>query len=364
MISRPLKIEMIRAELRAKRDKELKLNGYFDDDDDEIDYQPHRRLLLVKEAGRWMFHDTPHLELRQLFGNFWLEGELCILFADTNLGKSILAVQIADSLTRNISIAPFTNNFIPDPKVLYIDCELSTRQFIDRYKDEHWGNHDFSDNFYRGELNPDDDMPLKGYEKHIRDELEIALNATQAQVLIIDNITYLRQNTQHANTAQTLMKMLKAIKTRFNLSVLVLAHTPKRNAQHPLTVNDLQGSKMLINFADSAFAIGQSQIRPHLRYLKQIKQRSRDEDYGPDNILLMSRETEYSLLRFKFEGFGNEADHLRKPEDDAHAMERRMVLKLHKQGKSLRQIGKEIGMHFTAVGKIVRRAKMREKVEK
>src|SRR3954470_5244187 len=40
---------------------------------------------------------------RKLFGKLWFEGEICILFADTNVGKSILAVQIADSISRGTS---------------------------------------------------------------------------------------------------------------------------------------------------------------------------------------------------------------------------------------------------------------------
>jgi hypothetical protein len=44
----------------------------------------------------------------------------------------------------------------------------------------------------------------------------------------------------------------------------------------PLSANDLQGSKMLINFCDSAFAIGKSSNDKDLRYLKQIKQRSKE----------------------------------------------------------------------------------------
>jgi hypothetical protein len=39
--------------------------------------------------------------------SFWYEGELCILFADSNLGKSILAVQIGNSINTGIATEPF-----------------------------------------------------------------------------------------------------------------------------------------------------------------------------------------------------------------------------------------------------------------
>ncbi len=50
----------------------------------------------------------------------WHEGEVCCLFADSNLGKSIFAVQMADEIAR-------------DQNVLYVDCELSDKQFQLRY---------------------------------------------------------------------------------------------------------------------------------------------------------------------------------------------------------------------------------------
>ena len=65
--------------------------------------------------------------------------------------------------------------------------------------------------------------------------------------------------------------MLKKIKNKYGLSLLILAHTPKRDATKGITKNDLSGSKMLMNFCDSAFAIGESFQKNGLRYLKQIK---------------------------------------------------------------------------------------------
>mgnify|MGYP000846718966 CR=1 FL=1 len=76
---------------------------------------------------------------------------------------------------------------------------------------------------------------------------------TDAKIVVIDNTTYLKNETEKAKDALPLMKHLKTLKTRYNLSLLVLAHTPKRDLSKPLTRNDLHGSKMLINFTDNAF---------------------------------------------------------------------------------------------------------------
>ena len=54
------------------------------------------------------------------------------------------------------------------------------------------------------------------------------------------------------------------------ISILVLAHTPKRSLDCPITSNDLAGSKRLYNFFDSVFTIGKSAQDGGLRYVKQL----------------------------------------------------------------------------------------------
>jgi len=46
-------------------------------------------LFTVKTANRWIEQAKTRPIPQMLFSEFWFEGELCILFADTNLGKSI-----------------------------------------------------------------------------------------------------------------------------------------------------------------------------------------------------------------------------------------------------------------------------------
>ena len=49
--------------------------------------QEKTHMLIVKPASEWMTQEYGKPMPRQLFGDFWLEGELCVLFADTNLGN-------------------------------------------------------------------------------------------------------------------------------------------------------------------------------------------------------------------------------------------------------------------------------------
>jgi len=315
-------------------------------------------LLRTKTANEWMKQEYCKPAARQLFGSLWFENELCILFADTNMGKSVLAVQIGDCLTREYSFEPFCNQVCEPFKVLYVDFELSAKQFEARYVTRsQFDSYLFSPNFYRSEFNPeaDDGIVCDSYERHVHDAISFAVSETKAKVLIIDNITYMGNGTQSANTALLLMKALKALKIKFGLSILVLAHTPKRNASKPLSVNDLQGSKMLINFADSAFAIGQSCASAGLRYIKQIKQRNQKEEYGENNICLIRQEKYINFLRYKFEGFARETDHLHTPETADIELLKQQVLALHQKGYPLRKIAGELGMHLSRVVRVLKK---------
>jgi hypothetical protein len=136
---------------------------------------------------------------------------------------------------------------------------------------------------------------------------------------------------------------------------LVLAHTPKRNPAKPVTRNDLQGSKMLINFADSAFAIGESQAKPGLRYLKQIKQRSGGQVYGADNVYLCEVIKPYNYLHFDFIGPANEAEHLLHYTEQHRKSTEDRIMQLYQQGHSLRQIATEIGRPYSMVFRFVKK---------
>ncbi|PJJ84523.1 AAA family ATPase [Mucilaginibacter auburnensis] len=296
-------------------------------------------LFVLRSADDWMDDALTEPESRMLFGEFWHEGELCILFADTNLGKSILAVQIGNSISHGKSIAPLTLQ-TPAQAVVYFDFELSKKQFQHRYQNTEGLRHQWSPLFVRAEIDHDNASPTGNlsFEDYLYLSLQKAVEDTQAHILIIDNITYLSNETEKAKDALPLMKHLKQMKSKYNLSILVLAHTPKRDPSRPITRNDLQGSKMLMNFCDSAFSIGESQKDRSLRYLKQIKQRNTEEIYGEDNVCLFQITKPQCFLQFDFVGYSREWEHLkeRSPEDKEYLKTK--VNELHEQGKSIREI--------------------------
>jgi hypothetical protein len=134
---------------------------------------------------------------------------------------------------------------------------------------------------------------------------------TGAKILIIDNITYLRHENERAKDALPLMKHLKMLKNKYNLSLLVLAHTPKRDLTKPLTRNDLQGSKVLMNFCDSSFAIGESSSDSSFRYIKMIKVRSTEHIYDSYNIIVCQITKPDNFIHFNFLHLDSEYKHLK-----------------------------------------------------
>ncbi|MFI5163025.1 MAG: AAA family ATPase [Sphingobacteriales bacterium] len=345
---RPPEIEMLRSEARGQTFVSAKApKRIYADDPDAARY-----LFTVGDGNRWMELGEREPEPKMLFGEFWQQGELCVLFADTNAGKSVLAVQIGNAISRGRQIGPFANNAKP-ANVLYVDFELSARQFQLRYSNPK-GNYNFSANFFRAQFNADELMPgnFETYDEFVIAGLEQKIELVKATVLIIDNITCLRSGTESGAVAQRLMKSLRTLKTAHNLSVLVLSHTPKRNAARPISRDDLQGSKMLINFADSAFAIGCSYSRPGLRYLKQIKQRNTAEQYGEQNVCLCSIAKPRNFLQFEFTGNGHECEHLYHRTHVERERLAQKIAELTKQGLSQRNISKELSISLTTVNRL------------
>jgi len=186
--------------------------------------------------------------------------------------------------------------------------------------------------------------------------LEQSIIKTKTKVLIIDNITYLKDETERAKYALPLMKYLQALKKKYGLSILALAHTPKRDLSKPITRNDLQGSKMLINFCDSSFSIGESNTDKSLRYLKQIKARNTEIIYDTENVCVCQIIKPNNFLKFEFLNFGTELEHLRQLSETDKQQKVNEVLELKKQGTSNIEIARRYGVSEGAIRKWIKKA--------
>jgi hypothetical protein len=294
-------------------------------------------MFAVKSANQWIKEAALLANPTALFDEFWFEFELCFLYADTNQGKSILAVQIGNEIARRLM-------------VIYLDLELSAKQFQGRYSDDDYENpFHFQDNFIRIEIDTNAEIPDTTFEEYLVQSLEAVIISTGVKVIIIDNVTYLSAETEKAKDALPLMKELKKLKSKHGLSILLLAHTPKRDLSKPITRNDLQGSKMLINFCDSAFAIGESMQGSDVKYLKQIKVRQTQFKYDAENVKVCRIVKPDNFLHFEFTGYSSEADHLKVRNQAEKEAIKEQAIALRIAGKSIRQIAHETGLSATTV---------------
>lgn len=300
----------------------------------------------MKQANEWLQIASKQTAPRQLFGNFWQEGELAILFAGTGLGKSILSVQIADSISRGEPILGVPMELEKSP-VLYFDFENSDLQFKNRNTNNLGEMYIFDKNFKRVTIN-DDYENLEEIQRHdlILKSIEQIATETKIKNLVLDNITYLNCDLEKARDASIFIKALKALSKKCGLSILVVGHTPKRDESRPIDLNDLSGSKMISNLVDSVFAIGSSQKDSSYRYIKQLKCRSAEMLFTSENVIVCKIDKYPNKLELKLIGFGFEQEHLKEVDKQERLIR---IKQLKSEGKSNVEIGDLYGVTEGAV---------------
>ncbi|MEQ1764625.1 MAG: AAA family ATPase [Pyrinomonadaceae bacterium] len=316
-------------------------------------------LVEIRPMNDWMRAASTLPVPKQLFDDLWREGELAILFGDTGKGKSALAVQIGESIARGRPMHPFGLTAKPRD-VLLLDFEMTEKQIEMRYSADHDPDkgealkkkYSFSKRFHRVVVRPEilyrhDGEPL---ETVLRDLLQPLITETGASVLIIDNITHLKRTAESYRETVPIMKELQRLKRRFGLSILVIAHTRKRDAKRKLSINDLQGAGSLASGADNVFAIGQSRRNSGERYIKHLKPRNAEAMYDGSHVpVFRLNKIGGNFLGFAFNEFASEAVLLAEPKEgkDWPMIER--IKQMHDEKKSIRAIADELDLTKTSV---------------
>lgn len=281
----------------------------------------------------------------------WFENEFAILFGRTNTGKSLYAVQIAEHISGELG-----------KTVLYLDLELSMKQFQERYTSRDGELHVWPDNLHRPDLSMIGDglydsgrfLPL----------IRRMMAKVNARVLLLDNLTFL------VNNGGMKAEDVKPICQEFcnwakeGYSILVVNHTPKIQPFTPLDINHCLGSSMLTNFVQSVFAIGTDSSNPSTgRYVKQLKSRNGRIVWDGNHVIpyVIDKTLDPTMLRFiqpaQLHQTGmetstptqtaRECDLLR----DADNMQLEQIRKLHEQGMSNRKIAEKLNLSPATIGK-------------
>ncbi|MBK7392713.1 MAG: hypothetical protein IPI64_05340 [Chloracidobacterium sp.] len=164
----------------------------------------------------------------------------------------------------------------------------------------------------RAQIGWDREVPdaFESYGAFMAHSIAEAVDKHKIKVLIVDNISWLATANTHAGAALTLMKGLKGLKQDLGISVMVIAHTPKRPYARPMTDNDLAGAKTLANFSDTMIAIGKSHRGHDIRYIKHIKPRSGPGQDDASNVIVCRLEKPHNFPKFTFLEHGSERAHL------------------------------------------------------
>lgn len=312
----------------------------------------------VRAMNEWMREASSQPVPKQLFDDLWREGELAILFGDTGKGKSALAVQIGESIARGRPFFPFGMTAKPR-NVLLLDFEMSEKQIEMRYSADPEPDkagplkkkYSFSKRFHRVVVRPevlyrDSGEPL---EKVLRELLQPLIVKTGASVLIIDNITHLKRTAESYRETVPLMKELQRLRRRFGLSILVIAHTRKRDARRGISISDLQSAGMLANGVDNIFAIGQSRRHSTERYIKHLKPRNAEALYDASHVpVFRLGKIGGNFLGLEFKEFSTEKAMLAEPKESVVWPLIEEIKRMHDEKMPIRTIADKLGLSKTA----------------
>ena len=306
--------------------------------------------------NEWMDLAKTKPKPKQLFSSMIFERETTILFGGPNAGKSTLVIQLCESWASGTTIDGFVNE-CEAQSILYVDFETSESQLYARMHDEEDNvTKKFHENFHRASI-------VDG-EQQFKESLEFHIQKTKCRILVLDNISYLADEAEKGKNSIKLIKDLKHIRDKYNLTVVVLAHTPKIDETLPISMDHLQGSKMLSNLSDSVLGIKRLMTDDNKTYLKQLKVRSAAMEFGYENVCLMGKFKVDGMLCFKLEGNMSEGDITNSDKAEKRNIDRdQKVFQLHKEGKSLRQIEIEMGIGKSTVDRIVKKFGETKKIE-
>lgn len=271
-----------------------------------------------------------------LYPNIVLEGDLCIIFGQSGIGKTIFAMQVARDIAAK------------GKRVLYLDFEMSERQLALRYNTPN-----FPPTFFRAELKTD------RLVEDILVEIKNAALENHAEVIFIDNITALGQSLDKGMEAGTLMTSLNALKKEHGWTLVVLNHVPKRySGAMPLSLEAIQGSAKLNQLVDDAIGLGVSSKDHSVVYVKQCKWRNGEMELYADHVAVYERtKDELGNLGFSFRDYGSERELL--AVDTENNLEGMMsnVSTLHEQGYTQQQIADQLRISQSKVSRILKSRK-------
>jgi len=305
-------------------------------------------LLVMKSMNDVMDEGEKEPKSKWVMGNLVKENEVIIMFGDEGTGKSILGFQMADRASKGKDLfdhEDFRNHCDPKETIFY-DFELEASELYSRYsRDKEKFN--FHDNFKRASINKDF-LEFENADELIINEIQRDIEMYNPEFVVIDNITYIASESQDPTMATKLMKRLLALQKRYKpITIIIIAHTPKRDMSMPIQSRHLAGAKNLANFAKSVIAVSLSKKDPDKRYIKHIKCRNGRKMHDETNVIECVIRKEGANLSYEHYGFSTEQEHLEvKDISDQVGDIMDTIITQRKAGKSFREISRILQSNF------------------
>lgn len=307
-------------------------------------------------------------DMARLAGELLHKGSMTILFAPPGSGKSIGAVQLGNAIASAESIFPgiLVNELAGDRlsqkegqhlQVGFLDMELFDKEVEKRYTndDKREERFQFSKNFWRIDPNPEFlDYPDEDIDRFINRQIESIIRQRRPDVFIVDNLTALSsESASDVNVAIRIMRFLKKLRIKYELTILVIGHTTKYgNKMEKLTLAAMKGASAIQDFAPTIFGISENYQEDGGYYLKQLKGRNGRVIYGKENVIKYYISKEGNQLKWVFDGFAMEDECLNSfmtQEDQDGYIEQAVKVKARDWSKGYRKIAKEIGYPYSHV---------------
>lgn len=287
-------------------------------------------MLLTRPARDWRLPVRDRkVYSEELFGPLWRVGEVALLVGPRGVGKSILAVQIAESIARGRpllgtrTLLSATNatrpkeSRRPAEKVLYVDMQRSEAQWAGRYTlpSPILGKSPRRYRFSRDLLRAGIDLHLADHDAYRKDPHTYAqfaigreIAGSGARIVIVDDILLGGANSASPSGLVRTMQTMRYWAMYHEISILVVASAKQCRRPAPVALADIAGSRQIAELADSVFALAPSTFGPQYRYVKLLASKSSPSYEGgvrlqPGGGSLVAHPDE--VLAFQFGGLSS-----------------------------------------------------------
>ena len=284
-----------------------------------------------------------------LWHGLWYQGEMACLFGEPNVGKTILAMQIANVLSKR------------GLKTFYYDFENAAHQFKARYKTDKSDPNSSDGNYIVKPLNPNYSN-AKLDSRSVLEYIKKDFTTERAPVIIIDDITHLIGSGDQADVRYVL-NTLRSWTQHFLVSILVLAHSKRRKPSSLTTIDTLAGSFEFSYAFDSIFSLTRAnqynaEHNNITHYIKHHKNRMGPVIYHELNVITVKfgRDDDNGFLQFNdFYTGGNERQLLRDYGYNTSEQINKAILQYKKLSFSTREIANIVGCSQSHVSRTIRK---------